>query len=386
MPCPETDRLRVYTRLKDPICVIFNWKILLALLTAATLYGSVFILLPQWMMHSPVCTAGEYSEQCLALLTMSNQEHWHRGLFVFMLTIFLRMWYVYFKSSFQAHEVMDDGSIKPDLNYQYAVQSLRRFLSLCAMQWQGNHSKDHIDDECKKSERYFEMTTADANNGNVIINEFAPSKEDEGAPLNEAFRRKASMSVEVAALFMVIVTLILDKSSDVIINYQAAEISLDLWEVITLLLSSGFGIISFICFLISVDSLDTTFNKFVSKSTRHVALQYFYQVTSNPRYSAVVCMMMSMIFFFTYFSAFLGTLSLTVLMYVGFRLWFPNINQALASSGFDINHETSDNEDEIKVIKRRTIPFSFFILVLIFEILYLIATGFYNAGIFLPYI
>ena len=385
MDCPETSRLRLYTNLKDPILVVFNWKIAVAVITATAVYALIFIGLPMLLLNTPACTMNEGINRCTSLFVMDTFDHWRHGLFILMLTVFLRQWYVYFKSSFQPNEILPDGTLQPDNHYEYAVQSLRRFLTLCAVQWQGNRSADHLDETSKKSDRYFEVTPSEDHN-NYVVNEFLSPKNDDGAPLNEAFRRKASMSVEVAALFMVIVTLILDKSSDVITNYHGGGISLNLWEILMLSLSSVFGIISFICFLISVDSLDTTFNKFVSKSTRHVALQYFYQVTANPRYSAVVTMMMSMVFFFAFYSVFLGTLSLTVLMYVGFRLWFPDINQALISSGFGTNQSplASDTND-IYVIPRRKISFSLFITVLILELLYLTAIGFCDAGLFLPY-
>jgi protein-S-isoprenylcysteine O-methyltransferase Ste14 len=384
MDCPETARLRLYTSLKDPFLVVFNWKFIIAILSAVALYTLVFVGLPYIFLDAPACTTGEHIDRCSSLFAMDAIDHWRRSLFILMLTIFLRLWYVYFKSSFQTHETLPDGTPKPDYSYEYAVQSLRRFLILCAVQWQGNQSKDHLDESNKKSDRFFEVTPSD-NPNNYVINEFVSPKNDDGAPLNEAFRRKASMSVEVAALFMVIVTLILDKSSDVITSYHGEALALDLWEILMLSLSSIFGIISFICFLISVDSLDTTFNKFVSKSTRHVALQYFYQVTSNPRYCAVVSMMMSMVFFFAFYSIFLGTLSLTALMYVGYRLWFPDINQALASSGFNINFNAiTDNEQDIYVIKRRKISLSLFITILIVELLYLTTIGFCDAGIFFP--
>ena len=386
MDCPETARLRLYTCLKDPISVVFNKKIFVAVFAAVVLYSLIFIGLPQVFLNSPACTTGEFVNRCTSLFEVETIDHWRRGLFILMLTIFLRQWYVYFKSSFQPNEILHDSTLKPDHGYEYAVQSLRRFLTLCAVQWQGNRSEDHLDNNKKKTDRYFEVTKTDSKN-DFVVNEFLSPNNDEGAPLNEAFRRKSSMSVEVAALFMVIVTLILDKSSDVITNYHGGGLSLDLWEVIMLSLSSIFGIISFICFLISVDSLDTTFNKFVSKSVRHVALQYFYQVTSNPRYSAVVAMMMSMVFFFAFYSVFLGTLSLTVLMYVGFRLWFPDIHQALASSGFSTSdNPLNPNEQDIYVKKRKKITFSAFITVLVLELLYLIAIGLCDAGIFLPYL
>lgn len=385
MNCPETDRLRIYTSLKDPISVIFNKKIIVAIFFAAVFYAIIFIGLPYLFATSPGCTTGEFANQCTSLFKMNPIDHWRHALFILILTIFLRQWYVYFKSSFRPHEIQHDGCFKVDHSYEYAIQSLRRFLMLSAVQWQGNDSDYLSEEKSKKSDRYFEITRS-VSRHNYVVNEFIPPNNDEGAPLNEAFRRKASMSVEVAALFMVIVTLILDKSSDVITNYNIGEIPLDLWEVIMLSLSSIFGIISFICFLISVDSLDTTFNKFISKSTRHVALQYFYQVTSNPRYSAVVCMMLSMVFFFAFYSIFLGTLSLTVLMYIGYRLWFPDIYQALVSSGFKVTENPVDNNNQdIYVQKRKSVSFSFFITILVLELLYLIAIGLCDAGIFLPY-
>lgn len=386
MACLETERLRLYTTLKDPVLVVFNKKIFIAMFFSAVLYSLIFIGLPQIFLSSPACTTDEFINQCSSLFEMDTIDHWRRGLFIFMLTIFLRQWYVYFKSSFQPNEVLHDGTLKPDHSYEYAVQSLRRFLTLCAVQWQGNRSEYHLGEVTKKSDRHFEVKKSDTEN-NYVVNEFLSTTNDEGAPLNEAFRRKASMSVEVAALFMVIVTLILDKSSDVITTYHGGSISLDLWEILMLSLSSIFGIVSFICFLISVDSLDTTFNKFVSKSTRNVALQYFYQVTSNPRYSAVVSMMLSMVFFFAFYSVFLGALSLTVLMYVGFRLWFPNIHQALTSSGFcTTENPLNNNDQDIYVKHRRKISFSAFITILVLELLYLIVISLCDAGIFLPYL
>lgn len=386
MDCPETTRLRLYTSLKDPVDVVFNKKIFVAVFSAAVIYSLIFIGIPQIFLDPPACTSKEFISRCTSLFETTIIDHWRRGLFILMLTLFLRQWYVYFKSSFQPNETLHDGTLNPDHSYEYAVQSLRRFLTLCAVQWQGNRSEDHLDNSGKKTDRYFEVTKTGSKN-DYVVNEFLSPNNDEGAPLNEAFRRKSSMSVEVAALFMVVVTLILDKSSDVITNFHGGGLTLDLWEIIMLSLSSIFGIISFICFLISVDSLDTTFNKFVSKSVRHVALQYFYQVTSNPRYCAVVSMMMSMVFFFAFYSIFLGTLSLTVLMYVGFRLWFPDIHQALASSGFcTTDNLSNNNEQDIYVMKRRKITFSAFITVLFLELLYLLAIGLCDAGIFLPYL
>ena len=385
MDCPETSRLRLYTSLKDPILVIFNWKVVVALITATTVYALIFIGLPTLLLNTPACTTNVDINRCTSLFVIDNFDHWRHGLFILILTVFFRQWYVYFKSSFQPNEILPNGTLQPDNRYEYSVQSLRRFLTLCAVQWQENRSENLPGEVSKKSDRYLEVTPS-ADHNNYVANEFLPSKNDEGVPLNEAFRRKASMSVEVAALFMVIVTLILDKSSDVITNYHGGGVSLNLWEILMLSLSSVFGIISFICFLISVDSLDTTFNKFVSKCTRHVALQYFYQATANPRYSAVVSMMMSMIFFFAFYSIFLGTLSLTVLMYVGYRLWFPDINQALVSSGFGIQKSPlPSNTQDIYVIQRRIVSFPLFITILILELLYLTAIGLCDVGLFLPY-
>lgn len=74
-------------------------------------------------------------------------------------------------------------------------------------------------------------------------------------------------------------------------------------------------------------------------------------------------------------------------MYVGFRLWFPDIQQALASSGFSTSdNPLNTNEQDIYVKKRRKIPFSAFITVLVLELLYLLAIGLCDAGIFLPYL
>ena len=385
MECSETERLRLYVRLKDPILVIFNFKIIAAMALAVVLYVLIFVCLPYIFINSPICIEGEGFDRCRSIFDVSHIDHWRRGLFVFMMTIFLRLWYVYFKSSFNENEILPGGAVNPDYNYEYSVQSLRRFLTLCASQWQGNGLEGSKEKVRKESGRFFEIKQS-TNKGAYVANEFITKENDEGIPLNEAFRRKASMSVEVAALFMVIVTLMLDKSSDVISNFHTGSLTLDLWGVVMLLISSVFGIISFICFLVSVDSLDTTFNKFVSKSTRHVALQYFYQVTSNPRYSAVVSMMMSMIFFFAFYSVFLGTFSVTVLLYIGYRLWFPDIRKTLVASGFNVVENCNvNNDNEIYAEKRWEASMSFFVTIVVIQIIYLTVIELYDAGLFSSY-
>ena len=101
-----------------------------------------------------------------------------------------------------------------------------------------------------------------------------------------------------------------------------------LWQEFIFILLGFISTIALVCFVISVDALDCMFNEFKSAQIDNKFRRYFYKSTIHPRYIGFVCLLTSVIFLNASSSVLLGSLTIAVIISVGYRHWFPRAQLA----------------------------------------------------------
>jgi len=96
-----------------------------------------------------------------------------------------------------------------------------------------------------------------------------------------------------------------------------------LWKQFIFILLGFSSTIALVCFVISVDALDCMFNEFKNDQIDNKFRRYFYKSTIHPRYIGFVCLLTSVIFLNVSSSVLLGSLTIAVIISVGYRHWFP---------------------------------------------------------------
>lgn len=82
--------------------------------------------------------------------------------------------------------------------------------------------------------------------------------------------------------------------------------------------------LALVCFIISVDALDCMFNEFKTEESENKFRRYLYKSTIQPRYVGLVCLLTSIIFLNASSSIVLGSLSIGLIISVGYKHWFPS--------------------------------------------------------------
>jgi protein-S-isoprenylcysteine O-methyltransferase Ste14 len=96
-----------------------------------------------------------------------------------------------------------------------------------------------------------------------------------------------------------------------------------IWKQLIFIFLGFISTIALVCFVVSVDALDCMFNEFRSQHIDNKFRRYFYKSTIHPRYVGFVCLLTSIVFLNASSSVLLGTLTIGVIISVGYRHWFP---------------------------------------------------------------
>ena len=213
------------------------------------------------------------------LVTVYGQR-WNRMMLLCYLSLYIGMWWAYFRSKkYPEGTASEANSLK--------IRSLRRLLGTTSKQWQP-HAKSTSDDQ----------------------------------KAIDAYRRKSETSMQVIAVLIAVSILIFDQIS----NIWMTEEEFSVWQYGILWIGMLAAVISFICFMMCVDALDTVFNQFRSDPIRNVLVKYFYDYTLNPRYAGGAAMLFSVILLLGFHSEVLASLAVIAILLVGYNLWFPNVS------------------------------------------------------------
>lgn len=218
----------------------------------------------------------------------STRWLYERHVFVLYACAFVAWWLVYLASR-------KPSPPWPDWSFRRA-RTLRRLLGECSEQW-------------------------------CATEQMTPEKLDE---LETRFRSKAQSSMTTIAILIAVSALELQEVSKLLAPLLETEFALS-WEVVVLVLSLTFAMVSFIAYIVSADALDVIFNRFVDDDARHRITRYYYQGTINPRYAALISLIASFILLVAYYSPLAGAVAIGLFFVIGYAHWFPSFARVPAS-------------------------------------------------------
>lgn len=138
----------------------------------------------------------------------------------------------------------------------------------------------------------------------------------------ESTRRKATSSMMMLSMLTASSTLIFVQSLNRLENVGSGNT----WLQSVLFGCAGAAVVAFVCFVISVDSLDVTFNRFSpgpGRARRHM-VRYFYTSTRTTRYLGVMFILAAVVLYTSSFSSLFGAFVSGVVITTGWTHWFPN--------------------------------------------------------------
>lgn len=220
----------------------------------------------------------EHYRQFTRQMEVSNAKAACRICWIVYASLFVAMWWVYFRSKIGPGPNPEMGGLK--------VRTLRRSLGLMSAQW-GADSEDDI------------------------------------AATTEAYQRKSESSMVVFSMLIAGSILLFEQLANLWCSDAAGRTT---WEIIVIWLGMLASTVSFVCLMLCVDSLDTIFNVFPD-SLKHKSIRYFYRYTIDPRYAAVASMLGAMILLLAIYDETLASMLIGVTYWIGYSFWFPDFSE-----------------------------------------------------------
>jgi protein-S-isoprenylcysteine O-methyltransferase Ste14 len=289
----DVDLLLNYMKLTEPVIPVISRSVRLLVLSifAYTVFGFWVPDHPEFwhsLFSSVLPDYAQFELWIKTYMTVPEGQRWNRMMLLCYLSLYIGMWWAYFRSKkYPEGTEAEAKSLK--------IQSLRRLLGTTSKQWQP-HAVSTSDDQ------------------DAI----------------DAYRRKSGTSMQVIAVLIAVSILIFDQISTI---WMMPETEFSVWQYGILWIGMLSAVISFICFMMCVDALDTVFNQFSSDPIRNVLVKFFYDYTLNPRYAGGAAMLFSVILLLGFHSEALASLAVITILLVGYNLWFPNVSVPLKNLG-----------------------------------------------------
>lgn len=176
------------------------------------------------------------------------------------------------------------------------VATLRRVLNVSSLNW----------------------SSSDVNDNDLVDDPFSIKHQ-----LEESYREKARASMTVIAI-MIAGSLILLVQTNQYLLSRADLLTLPfVWESTFLTLSVLSSFIAFVSFLLSVDALDSMFNRYVNDKIELMMVRKFYRFTLNPKYMGLIFLVLGITSFAAIHSGLIASIMLWITMSVGYYHWFP---------------------------------------------------------------
>ncbi|AFI85556.1 DUF4339 domain-containing protein [Methylophaga nitratireducenticrescens] len=205
-----------------------------------------------------------------------------RIVYLLSLSVYIGFWLAYFSSS---------KNVK-FLN----IATLRRMLTASSQQWKS-------DDE----------------NAGLVDDPFSVKHQ-----LEESYREKARAAMTVIAI-MIAGSLILLVQTNQYLVARVDFLTLPfIWESFFLTLSALSSFIAFISFLLSVDALDSMFNRYLTDKIELRMVRKFYRFTLNPKYMGLIFLILGITSFAAIHNGLIASIMLWITMSVGYYHWFPH--------------------------------------------------------------
>lgn len=159
------------------------------------------------------------------------------------------------------------------------------------------------------------------------------TKED--GEIEEISMEKAKTSITAIAMLVGVSFLGISQAKSGLIALNASGLPIDsaeyIWQQYSFYTLSFISTIAIVCFVLSVDALDCMFNEFKTDKLDNKFRRYFYKSTIHPRYIGFVCLLTSIIFLNASSSVTLGSITIAIIIAIGYRHWFPHSDLASES-------------------------------------------------------
>jgi|AntDeeMetagen285_2_1112576.scaffolds.fasta_scaffold02023_2 protein-S-isoprenylcysteine O-methyltransferase Ste14 len=246
------------------------------------------------------------SPSSLMVLELSDS----RIVYLLSLSVYIGYWLTYFSSN---------------KNLKFLnVATLRRMLTASSVQWNragGNY--DNIDDPFSIKHQ-----------------------------LEACYREKARAGMTAVAI-MIAGSLILLVQTNHYLLLREDLLSLPfVWESVFLTLSALSSFIAFVSFLLSVDALESMFNRYLTEKIELTMVRNFYRFTLNPKYMGLIFLILGITSFAAIHSGLIASIMLWITMSVGYHHWFPHYAT--------VDNDFMDKNDEIDRSLIRSILYSDF--------------------------
>lgn len=195
-------------------------------------------------------------------------------IFIIYLSIYFSMWIIYFASK-SKYEI-------------FQVSTLRKLLTSESKNWTATNSK--------KNEKIEELSM-----------------------------EKAKTSITATAMLVGVAFVGILQAKNGFYGLVESQLSNEqlIWQQLILASLAFSSSLALVCFIISVDALDCMFNEFKTKQLENKFRRYLYKSTIQPRYVGLVCLLTSIIFLNASSSIVLGSMSIGLIISVGYKHWFP---------------------------------------------------------------
>lgn len=219
---------------------------------------------------------------------LSAAQHFERLLFLFYIVFFFSVWLLYYLSP-----LGDRFSF-------FNVQSLRRLLRLTSFQWQSELERLSSQDDPDSGEEY-----------------------------EKNFHEKAHSTITAVAVLMAASILLLDQVNQIFLSIKVGTIQNDGWGELILSLSLFFSIASFIAFILSVDDLDSLFNKSKQQNENYLLDYYFYKRAINPKYYGFTFLMLGVVLLVGFYNLIYASTILGIIIF----FIYPHLYPAFGKDG-----------------------------------------------------
>lgn len=163
------------------------------------------------------------------------------------------------------------------------------------------------------------------------------------SPNRDLMLEKASSSVVQSSLLAASSMFLLNRGLSGIEDAVRLEAP-DLWVVGMLATTVFASSMAFLCFVISVDMLDSVFNSYSARAARRL-IPRFYNMTTTPRYAGFVSLLFAVLTFVAETLPAAGTALVGIVFWVGWEHWFPQLRTTNDDADRNRSTTSSDMED-----------------------------------------
>lgn len=145
----------------------------------------------------------------------------------------------------------------------------------------------------------------------------------------DAHRRKGESVITAQAIFIAISVFLIGSIPEALADVPEGPGTA--WTVTLLKLCLASAMISFVLILISIDAVETIFNRFREREA--AIIRYFYVFSAKRKYYGFVLSFVALVFYVGATSPNIASLSIGSFIGIGYHCWFPDVTEKAMFKG-----------------------------------------------------